>query len=165
MLSAKIQESLNAHIQEEVYSSYLYLSMSAFSLHLNLKGFAKWMKIQAEEEMKHAMKMFDYIVERGGRVLLKEIKKPPHDFKSAHNMMEETLEHEKKVTGLLNKLFETSQSAKDHATQIMLQWFIAEQVEEEAAVSEILQKLKLIADKSSAILYLDKELGKRGTPT
>lgn len=161
MPSTNIEAALNAQIQEEIYSSYLYLAMAAYCHSVNLNGFAHWMKIQSSEESKHAMKLYDFVVQRGWRVLLKEIKKPPHNFKSVTEMMEQTLEHESRVTGLFNKLYEDASKAKDYATQVLLQWFISEQVEEEASVSEILQKLRLIADKSSAIIYLDKEMKKR----
>lgn len=161
MLNKKMEEALNAQIQEEIYSSYLYLSMAAYCAQKNFLGFAHWMKIQSKEEWGHAIKLLDYLNDRGGAVVLREIKKPPHDFKSIRNVIEMTLEHEKNVTGLIHKLFETAGSVKDYATQSLLQWYINEQVEEEAGVSLILEKIKMIADKSSGLLYLDKELGKR----
>lgn len=161
MLNAKMEEALNGQIQVEVYSSYLYLSMSAFCHSINLKGFGNWMKLQATEEHHHAMKLFDYMIARGNRVLLKPIEKPTHTFKSINELIEKALGHEKKVTGLLNRLYELAGKEKDYATQTMLQWFINEQVEEEATVREILEKLRLIPDSSSAILYIDKEMGKR----
>ena len=161
MTTFKMENALNAHAQKEFYSSYLYLSMAAYSHELGFNGFAHWLKIQSKEEWGHAMKLYDYIIERGGRVLLHEIKKPPHDFKSIHSMVQQVLDHEQKVTAELGKLYEESGKAKDHASQIMLQWFVQEQVEEEASVSEILQKLKLVGEKSSSILYLDKEMKKR----
>lgn len=161
MLNRKMEEALNTHIQEEIFSSHLYLSMAAYSAHLNLKGFAHWMKLQSKEEMNHAMKLFDYIIERGGKALLGEIKQPPHDFQSVENMIEMTLKHERGVTAMINKLYELSFQEKDYPTQVMLQWFVKEQVEEEASISEIFEKLKMIEKKSSAILYLDKALGKR----
>ncbi|MBI5300132.1 MAG: ferritin [Deltaproteobacteria bacterium] len=161
MLKKTMQEALNAHIQEEFYSSYLYLSMSAYCHSINLKGFAHWMQVQSGEENKHAMKMFDFLIQREGKVALKEIQKPPHDFKSILDVMQKALEHEKKITALINKLYELSLKEKDYPTQTMLQWFITEQVEEEAQVSEILQKVELVHEKGSAILYLDKEMKKR----
>ena len=161
MISKKMEAALNNHIQEEMYSSYLYLSMALFCHDLGLNGFAHWMRLQSKEEWGHAMKMLDYLLERGGHVDLKEIKKPPASFKTAHHIMELTLEHERKVTALIQKLHALAGKEEDTATQIMLQWFIGEQVEEEATVTDILQKLKFIAEKSSGILYLDKELKKR----
>lgn len=161
MISKTMETILNDHIQEEIYSSYLYLSMASYAAGLNFHGFAHWMKLQSKEEWGHAMKMFDYVIERGGRSILKEIKKPPHDFKSIFNMMTTTLEHEKKVTGLINKLYDAAGKEKDPATQVMLQWFLTEQVEEEAQITDILAKMKMFPESSSAILYLDKQLAKR----
>lgn len=162
MTAFKMEASLNGHLQEEIYASYLYLSMAAYCYTLGLNGFAHWMKVQSKEEWGHAMKLFDYVAERGGAIQFKEIKKPPQNFGSIPEMITKTLEHENHVTDLLNKLYETAGRLKDHATQVMLQWFIQEQVEEEAQIKAILQKFKYISDKSSAILYLDKEMGKRG---
>ena len=161
MLKKTMQDALNSHIQKEIYSSYLYLSMSAYCESINLKGFAKWFFLQSTEENKHSVKMYDYIIQREGRVLLQSIDKPPHDFKSVHEVVKQALSHEQKVTGLINKLYELSLKEKDYPSQILLQWFISEQVEEEAQLITILQKLEFVHDKSSAILYIDKELGKR----
>lgn len=164
MLNKKMEETLDNQLKLEVFSSYLYLSMSAFCHGINLKGFGHWMRQQAHEEHHHAMKIFDYMIERGNRVSLSALEKPVHNFKSVHDVMEKALEHEQKVTGQIHKLYELSGQQKDYATQIMLQWFVNEQVEEEATVQAIIDKLKLIPEKSSAILYLDKELGKRPPP-
>lgn len=165
MLNKKMDGALNDQLQMEAYSSYLYMSMSAFCHSSNLKGFGHWMRQQAHEEHHHAMKIFDYMIERGNRVSLLAIEKPAHIFKSVHDVMEKSLEHERQVTAHIHKLYELAGEQKDYATQIMLQWFINEQVEEEATVKEIVDKLKLIPEKSSAILYLDKELGKRAATT
>lgn len=161
MLKPKMENLLNTQMLDEFYSSYLYLSMAAFSHHIGLNGFAHWFQVQSKEEWGHAMKIYDYMIQRGNRVHLKELASPPPEFKSALDIMQKTLEHEKKVTEKINKLYEAARQEKDNATQVMLQWFISEQVEEEAQVSEIIQKLKRIPEKSSAILYLDKELKKR----
>ncbi len=161
MNTFKMEKALNDHILEEMYSSYLYLAMAASAHNLGLNGFAHWFKIQSKEEWGHAMKMFEFIIQRGGRVALKDIKKPPHDFGTPHAMIKKTYEHEQKVSALLNKLYEEAGRIKDNATQVMLQWFIQEQVEEEAQVAELLQKFNYISEKSSAILYLDKEMKKR----
>lgn len=161
MINAKMQEALNKQIQAEFFSSYLYLSMSAFCHSINLKGFASWMVQQAKEEQTHAMKLFDHLIERGGRANLLEIEKPQSDFKSALDVFQKTLEHEQKVTSLINKLYAMSIKEDDYPLQVLLQWFISEQVEEEGNATEILEKLKLIGEKSGAILYIDKELGKR----
>lgn len=156
-----MEKGLNDHLGEEIYASYLYLAMAAFCYEQGLNGFAHWMKIQSKEESAHAMKLYDFIVQRGGRVQLKAIAKPPADFGSAHQMMKQTLAHEQKISGLLDKLYEEAGRLKDNATQVMLQWFISEQVEEEAQVQDILIQLKYISDKSSAIFFLDRHLGKR----
>ncbi len=162
MTAFKMEAALNNHIQEEIYSSYLYLSMAAYAHEQGLNGFAHWMKLQSQEEWGHAMKMFEFVIQRGGRVQLKDIKKPPYDFESIPLMMKATFAHEQKITALLNKLYDDAGKQKDTGTQVMLQWFVSEQIEEEAQISEILQKLKFVADKSSGLLYLDKEMKKRG---
>lgn len=161
MSGFKMENALNNHVGEEVYSSYLYLAMAAFSYEQGLNGFAHWLKIQSKEEWGHAMKIFDFIIQRGGRAQLKEIKKPPSDFGSAHKMMKQVLAHEQKVSAALNKLYEEAGRMQDNATQVMLQWFISEQVEEEAQVQDILNQLEFISDKSSAIFFIDRHLGKR----
>ncbi|MDP2600178.1 MAG: ferritin [Deltaproteobacteria bacterium] len=164
-LNKKMEGALDAQLQLEAYSSYLYLSMSAFCHSINLKGFGHWMRQQSHEEHHHAMKIFDYMVERGNWVSLLALEKPAHAFKSVRDVIESSLAHEQKVTAQIHKLYELAGQQKDYATQMMLQWFITEQVEEEATVKEILEKLKRISDKGSAILYLDKELGKRAATT
>ncbi|MBI4124899.1 MAG: ferritin [Deltaproteobacteria bacterium] len=161
MSAFKMEKALNDHIAEEIYSGYLYLAMAAFCYEKGLNGFAHWMKLQSKEEWGHAMKIYDFIVQRGGRVQLKEIKKPPADFGSAHPMMKQVLAHEQKVSAALNKLYEEAGRLKDNATQVMLQWFVGEQVEEEAQVNDILVQLQFISDKSSAIFFIDRHLGKR----
>ena len=163
MLSKKMQDLMNSQIQAEFYSAQLYLAMSAYSESENFKGFANWLKVQYNEETSHGMKFLQYIQERGGKVELKGIDAPPAKFGSMLELFEEVLVHEKKVTGLINKLYETAISEKDYASQIFLQWFISEQVEEEANATEIVAKLKMIGDKSpGGLFYLDKALGKRG---
>ncbi len=162
MISKKIQDAINAQINAEMYSSYLYLSMSAFAMSANFKGFAHWFKVQANEETKHAMKLYDHLLDRGGKVELAPIKQPPTHFQNLLDAFEQTYEHEKKVTGLINKLYETAKKENDYAAQVMLQWFINEQVEEEASSCEILQKLQLLGEKATgSLLYIDKELKKR----
>lgn len=161
MTAFKMESALNDHIQEEMNASYTYLAMATYCHEIALNGFAHWMKLQSKEEWNHAMKIFEFIIQRGGRAQLKEIKKPRQDFKSIHEMMEQVLKNEQKVTSLLNKLYEEAGKTKDNATQIMLQWFVEEQIEEEAQVTQILQQLKLVPEKSGSMLYLDKELGKR----
>lgn len=160
-ITNKMEEALNNHIQEEFFSSYLYLSMAAYFSEQNLNGFAHWMKTQSREEWGHAMKLFDYLLQRNGRVFLKEIQKPLANFKSVENVFDLTLKHEQKVTAQIHKLYELAGKEKDYATQNELQWFIKEQVEEEATVQNIVEKLKIIGAKGGSLLYLDKEFGKR----
>ena len=163
MLEKKLQALMNDQIQAEFYSAQLYLSMSVYSAAENFKGFANWLKVQYEEETSHGMKFIHYIHERGGEVELKTIDAPPAKFGSMLNLFEEVLAHEKKVTALINKLYETALAEKDYASQIFLQWFINEQVEEEANATEIVAQLKMVGDKSpGGLFYVDKALGKRG---
>ena len=161
MVSDKVQNAFNKQIQKEFYSAYLYLAMSTYSESKNLPGFAKWLKVQYNEEITHAMKLMDYLNERGGKVVLESIDAPGHDFGSPVEVFEEVVKHEQSITESINKLYETSLKEKDYAAQIFLQWYITEQVEEEASAEAVLEKLKLIGDKGSSILYIDKELGKR----
>ena len=162
MLSKKLQDLMNNQIQAEFYSAQLYLSMSAYSAAENFKGFANWLKVQYTEETSHGMKFLQYIHERGGEVELKAIDAPPAKFGSMLELFEEVLKHEHKVTAMINQLYENALSEKDYAAQIFLQWFISEQVEEEANATEIVAKLKMVGDKSpGGLFYVDKELGKR----
>ena len=154
-------DELNRQVNAELYSSYLYLSMAAYFESINLKGFANWMKIQAQEEVTHAMKFFDYINERGGRVTLDTIKKPPAEWKSPLDVFENTYKHEVNVTKMINSLVDLAIREKDHATYNMLQWFVAEQVEEEASADAIRQQLKFIGKDGRGLLMLDRELSRR----
>ena len=154
-------EELNKQVNAELYSAYLYLSMAAYFESINLKGFANWMRVQAQEELTHAMRFFDYINERGGVVKLAAIEQPPTEWKSPLDVFEATYKHEVKVTGMINSLVNLAMKEKDHATYNMLQWFVAEQVEEEASADEIRQQLKLIGKDGRGILMLDRELGQR----
>ena len=161
MLSEKMQKALNDQINAEIWSAYLYLSMSAYFESENLPGFANWMKIQWQEELSHADKFFDYINERGGRVSLQPIAAVDSEWKDPLDVMEDTYKHEQHVSSLINDLVNTAIEEKDHATNNMLQWFIAEQVEEEATVEGLMQQLKLINGFGHGILMLDRELGQR----
>jgi len=161
MISKKVQDALNRQCNREMYSAYLYLSMSAYFQSLNLKGFANWMRVQTQEEMVHAMKFYDYIVQRGGRVVLADIEAPPSEWKSPREAFENTYEHEQKVTGLIHDLVDLAIAEKDPASVSFLQWFVTEQVEEEESSSELAEKLKLIGGDSNGLLMLDKELGQR----
>lgn len=162
MLSKKIQEALNGQINAELYSSYLYLAMAAHFEAANLKGFANWMRIQAGEEYSHAMKFYGYINDRMGRVALQEIAAPPASWPSAQAAFNEVCKHEAKVTGLINDLVDLAVAQKDHATTSMLQWFVNEQVEEEASANEILAMLKAIKDSANGLFMIDHQLAKRG---
>ena len=146
MLTEKIQKALNSQLNAELYSSYLYLAMNAYFKSLNLDGFASWMYYQAQEELMHSMKFYDFITQRGGKVELMEIKAPPAAWDSPLAVFEATLLHEQKVTGLINDLVDVALEQRDHATQIFLQWFVSEQVEEEESVSGVLEKLKLMGE-------------------
>ncbi len=161
MIDSELEEAINRQINEELYSSYLYLSMSAYFESVGLKGFAHWMYVQHKEEMDHAMKFYRFLVERGGKVKLYGIKEPPHEWNSPLHVFEDTLKHERHITECINKLADLAEKKKDRAMLSLLQWFIDEQVEEEANAEEIIQMLKMIGDKGHGILMIDRELAKR----
>ncbi len=161
MLSDKMLEALNKQINAELYSSYMYLSMAACFDAANLKGFASWMKAQAREENAHAMKFYAYINDRGKAVQLRAIDAPPTKWATPLAAFEDTCQHEAKVTRMIYDLLELAQAEKDHATAAMLQWFVTEQVEEEAAAQEIRDKLAAIKDSPNGLFMLDHALGKR----
>ena len=161
MLSKKIQDALNSQVNAEYYSSYLYLSMAAHCQAVNLGGFAAWLRLQAQEEMMHAMKIFDFVLERGGRADLAAIEGPPTEWDSPLTIFEDTVKHEQYITGRINSLVDLAIAESDHATNAFLQWFVNEQVEEEAAAEEVLYKLKLMADAPGGLFMLDQQLGQR----
>ena len=162
MLSDEILASLNDQITKELYSSYLYLQMAAYFDDVDLPGFASWMKVQAQEEIAHAMIFYNYVNERSGRVSLGAIDQPPADYASVLDVFEKTLAHEQKVTASIDSIMDLAIEQKDYATRNRLEWFIEEQVEEEANPSEIIGKLKLIGDgKGGGLFMLDKEAGAR----
>ncbi len=161
MLSKKMEDALNGQINAELYSAYLYLSMSADFQSKNLRGFANWMRVQAQEEMVHAMKIYDHVNERGGRVALKPVDGPPTEWALPLAAFEDAYKHEQKVTGLINDLVSLASSEGDNAANIFLQWFVTEQVEEEASADEVVQKLKLIGDSGNGLFMLDQELAQR----
>lgn len=163
VISKKMEEALNKQINAELYSAYLYLAMAAYFESTNLSGFAKWMELQAEEEKQHAMKLYHYIVERGGRVVLDAIQKPQSEWKSPLDVFEAVYAHEQHVTSLIYNLADIARQEKDYATEVMLHWFIKEQVEEEANASSILERIKMVKDSVNGILQYDKILGKRGS--
>lgn len=160
MLDAKIESALNDQIKHELASAYLYLSMAAHFEAANLPGSAKWMRRQAGEEQEHAMKIFDYINDRDGRVRLQALPQPPVEFASTLDVWEQTLAHEQKVTGLIHSLYAMAAEAKDFATQALMQWYVTEQVEEEKTARSILEQVQKIGPTSSAIFFLDRHLGK-----
>ena len=163
MIDGRMQEALNKHINAELYSAYLYLSMSAHFQSVNLTGFSHWMRIQAREELAHAMKFYDHVIERGGRVALQPVEAPPSQWDSPLAAFEDAYRHEQKVTGLINQLVDDAVQTRDHATNAFLQWFVSEQVEEEASADAIVQKLKLVGDAPGGLLMIDHHLGQRAS--
>jgi len=161
MLTEKIEKAINAQINAEMYSSYLYLSMATYFDSISLGGCANWMKQQAQEELFHGMKMFNFVAERGGRVTLEAIDKPPSQWESTLAVFENVLAHEQKVTGLINDLVDLAISERDHATNIFLQWFVSEQVEEEDNAGTLVDRVKLIGDDANGLFMLDTELAQR----
>ncbi len=161
MLNPKIQEAFNRQLNAELHSSYLYLSMAAYFDSENLAGMAAWMRIQAQEELTHALKFFDFINERDGRVKLTPVEGPKIEWQSPLGAFEDAYGHECKITGLINQLVDLSIRESDHAANAFLQWFVTEQVEEEAAAKSIVDKLKLAGDNTVALLMMDGELGQR----
>ena len=161
MLTDKMQKALNGQLNAELYSSYLYLSMNAYFKSVNLDGFANWMYYQAQEELEHSMKFYDFIIQRGGKVVLAQIEAPQTEWDSPLAVFEATLAHEQKVTGLINDLVEIALEEHDHATNIFLQWFVSEQVEEEESVGGVLEQLKLMGDAKGGLFMIDRELAKR----
>ena len=164
MLTDKMQKALNKQINAEFYSAYLYLGFSTYFEGVNLPGFAHWMRMQYQEETLHGLKIFDYILERDGEVVLDKIDKPEVNVDSPLATFEQTLEHERKVSGLINDLAALAVKEQDFATQNFLQWFVNEQVEEEAAASGLVQQLKLIGESSGGLFMLDRDLASRPAP-
>jgi ferritin len=161
MYSKTVEKALNDQINAELYSSYLYYSMSAWAAASDYPGMANWFKVQALEELFHVSKLFGYINDRGGRVKLGAIDAPPTDWESPTAAFSETLSHEQKVTGLINDLVNLAAAEKDRTTESFLQWYINEQIEEEATASELLGKIKLIGDNGTGLYMIDQELAGR----
>ncbi len=161
MLDKQMAQALNEQINKEMYSAYLYMSMSAYSNKIGLKGFANWFMVQYHEEMFHAMKLYEYVQRQGEDIKLEAIQAPPSEFSSQLDMFTKTLTHEQFITSSINDLMEMAQSKKDHATQIFLEWYVTEQVEEEENDNDIIAQLKLIGDNAHALLMLDRELAVR----
>lgn len=164
VLSDTIQQALNRHINEEFYSSYLYLSMSAWCESVDLPGFAHWLRMQSQEEYAHAMNLFDFVLEREGRALLLPVKQPPVEFASILRVMQRTLDHERQVSELIHELYALSVKEGDYPTQVHLQAFITEQVEEEKTAADIVAQLRMIGDSASDLLLLDRRMAARGAP-
>jgi ferritin len=161
MMKKKIQDKMNDQIKHELYSAYFYLSMAAYLEAANLPGSAHWMRAQAQEEQGHAMKFFGHLHDRGGRVTLQAIDQPPAEFNGLLDVFEKVSEHEQKVTGLINDLYALAVKEQDYASQIFLQWFIDEQVEEEKNASQIVEQVKMIGDHKGSLFMLDAHLGHR----
>jgi ferritin len=161
MISKSLNKAINEQINKELFSEYLYLAMSAWFAKENLDGFANWMLVQAQEEHFHAMKFFNYVLERGGEIELAAIAKPDKNFKNALNAFKMAYEHEQFITKSINGLMDLATKEKDYAAKSFLQWYIDEQVEEEATADKIVSQLKMIGDNMHAIFMLDRELGQR----
>lgn len=161
MISKKMVKALTDQINAELYSGYLYMAMSSCCADMGLKGASHWFFVQMQEEMTHAFRFYKYMTDQGEHCVMQAIEKPQSTFKSLKAMFEKTLEHEKLVTSLINKLVDLARKESDHASDVMLGWFVSEQVEEEATASEILQTLTLAATDTSAVLMIDRELGAR----
>jgi ferritin len=161
MLSDKLQKALNEQINSELFAAYQYLAMAEYFHAQNLDGFAHWMRLQREEEIAHAMKIFDFVLDRDGRVKLGAIAAPAAKFSSPRDVAKKALAHERKVTGQINALLEAAKKEKDYPTEALLQWFVIEQVEEEASALKIVERLEMAGDDSAALLMLDREMGSR----
>jgi ferritin len=161
MLSKAILEGLNEQINKEISSAYLYLAMASYCETLTLPGTATWLRVQWQEELSHALKLFEYVNSRGGHVVFDAIPKPPAKHKSIRDVFEQVLAHEQKVTASIHKLYELTLKEKDYATQIELQWFIKEQVEEEKAAADILEQFRMMGDSGTPLLMMDRQLGAR----
>lgn len=161
MMSKTMQDALNGQMKHEFYSSYLYLSMSAYCDRMNLPGLARWMRAQAEEETKHAMKIFDHVLDRGGKVELHELGRPPADFASPRDVFEQAYRHEQQVTASINKVYGLAMDERDFASTGFLDWFVQEQVEEEKTSGLLAEQLRMVGEDRPGLLMLDRELGQR----
>lgn len=161
MVSVKMEEALNKQLNAEMYSGYLYLAMAAYFEDIDLEGFANWMRVQAQEELSHAMKFYDYIIQRGSRVSLLEIEKPQFKWNDSIDVFEHVLSHEKMVSGLIHDLVDLAIEEGDHPTNNFLQWFVAEQVEEEESATAALNKVKLANEASNGLFLIDADFATR----
>ncbi len=162
-MNSSLQEAINDQIQAEFFSAYLYLSMSTYCTESNLTGFAGWMRLQAQEEVSHGMRLVTFMQNRGAPVLLQALGEPPHDFGSPLEIMQASLQHERSVTDRIHKLYAMAVEAGDYPAQVEFQWFISEQVEEEATIDEIVQRLKMFGTDGTALLLVYGQLGDRAT--
>ena len=165
MISEKMQDALNEQVNKEYYSAYLYLAMSAYCNTIGLPGFSNWMRQQYEEEILHTTKMYDYILDQGGEVHLLQIDEPPKEYGTPLEVFEKTLAHEQFVTGCIHKLMDLAVGERDYATQTFLQWYVTEQVEEEANVNDILAPLRMVGDDKGGLMMIDQQLMSRLPPT
>jgi len=161
MISKKMVQALNKQVNNEIYSAYLYLSMSSYTNFIGLKGAANWFMVQYQEEMFHAMKMYDYVNSQGDHTQLAAIAAPPTEFGTLLSMFEQTLKHEQFITNCINELMDLAIKEKDHATQIFLQWYVTEQIEEEGNDNDIIAKLKLVGDSPQGLMMVDRDLAAR----
>ena len=161
MISSEMEKALLTQLNDEFYSAYLYLAISAYCSHLEFNGAASWFKLQYEEEHIHATRIYNYLVEQGVHVALKALAEPPHDYGSVVDVFNSSLSHEQAMTSRLNDLSDQALKEKDHATYNLLQWFVIEQVEEEASLGGIISKLKLVKEDGYGLLMIDNELGAR----
>ncbi len=164
MISDKMQDALNEQVNREFFSAYMYLAMSAYCTTIGLPGFAHWMRMQYEEENMHVTKMFDYIQDQGGEVHLKAIEEPEKEYGTPVDIFQQTLEHEQYVTSLINNLMDLAVAERDYATQTFLQWYVTEQVEEEANVNDILAPLRMVGDDKGGLMMIDQQLAGRAAP-
>ena len=161
MMSKTMQDALNEQMKHEFYSSYLYLSMSAYCDGLNLPGLSRWMRAQAQEETKHALKIFDHLLDRGGNVVLHELGRPPADFASPREVFDQAHKHEQQVTASINNLYGLAMDERDFASRVFLDWFVEEQVEEEKTSGLLAEQLRMVGEDRPGLLMLDRELGQR----
>jgi ferritin len=160
-MKGAVRDAVEEQIKHEFYSSYLYLSMAGSFEVANLRGFAHWMREQSREELEHAMKFFDFLLDRGESVQLQAIEAPPYAFRSPLDTFEQALEHEKEITAHINDLYGLAVRENDYPAQVLLNWFVQEQVEEEKAATETVERLRLAGEDGAALLLLDSELGNR----
>ncbi len=161
-LSKRLEEAINRQINAEFYSSYLYLSMAAYCESVNMGGFAKWLRVQQQEEWMHGMKLFDFLVDRGAAPALEAIAKPANSYKSMLDVFQQVLKHEQDVSASIQALCELAQQEKDFSAQALLGWFITEQIEEEKTATQVVEQLKIIPEKGGALLFIDRHMAKRG---